>query len=101
MPKERHYYVYILSNEWKNVLYIGVTNDLVRRMYEHKTELVEGFSKKYKTKNLVYFEETTDVLSAIAREKELKGWRRAKKDILINMMNPTWKDLGKELGLTE
>lgn len=97
----RNYYVYILSNDWKNVIYIGVTNDLARRIYEHKQGMVEGFTKKYNIKNLVYFEQTEDVNSAISREKELKGWKRFKKNLLINSMNPTWKDLSSELGFVE
>ncbi len=96
----RTYYVYILSNEWKNVLYIGVTNDLARRFHEHRVGMVAGFTKTYQVKHLVYYEETSDVVSAIAREKELKGWKRFKKNMLINSMNPTWKDLGIELGFT-
>ena len=87
------YYVYILAN-WNNeVLYIGVTNDLERRLYEHKMKLVDGFAEKYNVNKLVYYEYTNDVEAAIAREKQLKGWRRAKKDALITGMNPTWKDL--------
>ena len=87
------YYVYILSN-WNNqVLYIGVTNNLERRLYEHKNKLIEGFTKKYNLNKLVYFEETTDVKSALEREKQLKGWKREKKNILINSLNPDWNDL--------
>ncbi len=96
---EKHYFVYLLSNDWKNVVYVGVTNNLARRVYEHRNGLVEGFTKKYRVKNLVYFEQTTDVLSAIAREKEIKGWKRFKKNILINTMNPAWRDLSPELGI--
>jgi len=88
----RQYYVYILSSRSK-VLYIGVTNDLIKRVWEHQQELVEGFSKKYKVKSLVYYEMTSDVESAIAREKQLKNWRREKKEYLITQMNPEWKDL--------
>ena len=87
------YYVYILAN-WNNeVLYIGVTNDLERRLYEHKMKLVDGFAEKYNVNKLVYYEYTNDVEAAIAREKQLKGWRRAKKDVLVARMNPEWKDL--------
>ena len=87
------YYVYILSN-WNNqVLYIGVTNNLERRLYEHKNKLTEGFTKKYNLNKLVYFEETTDVKAALEREKQLKGWKREKKNILINSLNPDWNDL--------
>ena len=82
------YYVYILTNKSDRVMYIGVTNDLVRRLYEHKQELVEGFTKRYHVHKLVYYEQTTDVRSAIEREKELKGWRRARKNALVESMNP-------------
>ena len=92
------YYVYILTN-WKgNVMYIGVTNDLERRLYEHKNELVEGFTKRYHVHKLVYYEETSDVKAAIEREKKLKNWARAKKDALVETMNPMWKDLSDEWG---
>ena len=92
------YYVYILTN-WKgNVMYIGVTNDLERRLYEHKHELVEGFTKQYHVHKLVYFEETSDVRAAIEREKQLKNWARAKKNALVETMNPMWKDLSEEWG---
>ena len=92
------YYVYILTN-WKgNVMYIGVTNDLERRLYEHKNELVEGFTKRYHVHKLVYYEETSDVKAAIEREKQLKNWARAKKDALVETMNPMWKDLSDEWG---
>jgi putative endonuclease len=74
-------------------MYLGVTNDLERRLYEHKNKLVEGFTEKYNVNKLVYFEETQDVTAAIAREKEIKKWRREKKDQLVNRMNPNWKDL--------
>ncbi|MDO8636502.1 MAG: GIY-YIG nuclease family protein [Dehalococcoidia bacterium] len=86
------YYVYIMSNV-SRTLYIGVTNDLERRVYEHKQKLTEGFTKKYNVTMLVYFEETNDVNAAIDREKELKGWRRKRKIALIESMNPEWKDL--------
>lgn len=93
----KNYYVYFLTN-WNNkVLYIGVTNDLERRLYEHKNKLVPGFTAKYNLNKLVYFEETQDVTAAIAREKEIKKWRREKKDRLVNQMNPDWRDLGSEL----
>ena len=87
------YCVYILSN-WNNqVIYIGVTNNLERRLYEHKNKLIDGFTKKYNIDKLVYFEETADVKSAIEREKQLKGWIRERKNSLINSVNPDWKDL--------
>ena len=87
------YFVYILSNWNDSVLYIGVTGNLPRRLYEHRNHLVEGFSSKYNTHKLVYFEETTDVYSAISREKQLKKWSRAKKNQLIEKVNPQWADL--------
>lgn len=87
------YFVYILSNNYNTVLYIGVTNNLERRIYEHKNELVDGFSKRYKTHKLVYFEQTSNVEEAICREKQLKGWTRKKKEALINSINPQWQDL--------
>ena len=79
-------------------MYIGVTNDLERRLYEHKNELVEGFTKRYHVHKLVYYEETSDVKAAIEREKQLKNWARAKKDALVETMNPMWKDLSDEWG---
>ena len=88
-----NYYVYILSNWDNKVLYIGVTNNLERRLYEHKNKLVEGFTAKYNADKLVYFDVTTDVSAAISREKQLKKWSRKKKEFLINMMNPLWNDL--------
>ena len=92
----KSYYVYILTN-WNNkVMYIGITNNLIRRVYEHKNKLVKGFTEKYNVNKLVYFEETRDVIAAITREKEIKKWRREKKDQLVNRMNPTWKDLKLE-----
>ena len=89
------YYVYILSNWDDSVLYIGVTNDLTRRLYEHRSHLVDGFTARYNVHKLVYFEYTNDVQSAIEREKQLKGWRRDKKNALISKSNPTWDDLSK------
>ena len=80
-------------SSFSGVLYIGVTNNLKRRVYEHKQELVEGFSKKYKCKKLVYFEEYKDINQANAREKQLKNWNRKKKDRLIIKLNPDFKDL--------
>ena len=89
------YFVYILANWNNSVLYIGVTNDLQRRVYEHRQELVEGFTKKYHVHKLVYYEHTGDVKAALAREKQLKGWRREKKEALVETMNPDWKDLSE------
>ena len=90
------YYVYILTNQYDNVMYIGVTNNLKRRLYEHKKELVEGFTKKYHVHKLVYFEQTPDVRAALEREKQLKGWTRAKKNALVETINPQWRDLSEE-----
>ena len=87
------YYVYILSNKTNSVVYVGITNDLQRRLYEHKNGLNKGFTKKYNVNKLVYFEETTSVLSAITREKQIKNLVRRKKDELINANNPEWEDL--------
>ena len=87
------YYVYILSNWNDSVLYIGVTGNLPRRLYEHRNGLVEGFTKQYNVHKLVYYEYTNDVYSAISREKQLKKWRREKKNQLIEAMNPQWRDL--------
>jgi putative endonuclease len=91
--KEKNYYVYILTSQRNGTLYIGVTNNLERRIYEHKRGLVEGFTKKYKINKLVYFEETGNINSAIAREKCLKKWNRKWKLRLIEKRNPNWKDL--------
>ena len=89
----KNYYVYLLTN-WNNkVIYLGVTNDLNRRIYEHKNKLISGFTEKYNLNKLVYFEETCDINAAINREKEIKKWRREKKDILVNQINPNWQDL--------
>ena len=94
--KQYTYFVYILSN-WNNkVLYVGMTNNLVRRIYEHKNNIVEGFSKKYNLYKLVYYESCSDINSVLQREKEIKGWRREKKIKLIESMNPEWKDLSEE-----
>jgi putative endonuclease len=91
----RHYYVYIMTNR-SRTLYTGVTNNLVRRVYEHQHKLVEGFTKKYNMTILVYYEETSDVRAALAREKQIKGWLRAKKVALVESMNPNWDDLSTE-----
>ena len=88
------YYVYILTNKNHNVLYIGVTSNLVKRVYEHKNHLdKDSFTSKYNVTKLVYFEETTDVKAAIEREKQMKGWPRNRKIGLIFEMNPNWMDL--------
>ena len=89
----KQYYVYVLTNKSNKVLYVGVTNNLKRRIFEHKNKLVEGFSKKYNLNKLVYYEVTNDVKSAIKREKQLKNWHREWKINLINQYNPSWEDL--------
>jgi putative endonuclease len=89
------YYIYIMTNRSKT-LYTGVTNDLKRRFYEHKHKLIPGFTQKYNITVLVYFEETHDVKSAIAREKQIKGWLRSMKIALIETMNPKWDDLSTD-----
>ncbi len=88
----KSYYVYIMTNRSKT-LYTGITNNLERRVYEHKQKLIPGFTSKYNITKLVYHEETNDVSVAIAREKQIKGWLRAKKIALIELENPEWKDL--------
>jgi putative endonuclease len=92
---QNNYYVYIMSSH-KKVLYIGVTNDLARRVSEHRLGIYEGFSKKYKCKKLVYYEWFSDIKAVIAREKVLKGWLRIKKINLIELNNINWKDLSEE-----
>lgn len=88
------YYVYILTNANKNLIYIGVTNNLIRRVYEHKHHLDKGsYIARYNIDQLVYFEETSDVEAAISREKQLKGWNRARKNRLVESKNPEWKDI--------
>jgi len=91
------YFVYILTNKYNKVLYVGVTNNLIRRVYEHKNKLIIGFTSKYNINKLVYYESFPSVFDAIKREKEIKGWKREKKFALINSFNPKWKDLYEEL----
>ena len=91
--KKIMYFVYILTNNNNKVLYVGITNDLVRRIYEHKQKIIDGFTKRYNVNKLVYFEQTSDVNSAISREKQLKSFSRDKKENLINHYNPQWNDL--------
>jgi putative endonuclease len=92
-------FVYILSNRRRGVLYVGVTNDLIRRLSEHKAKLVPGFTKTYGVVMLVYYEEYSSILEARAREAMLKRWRRAWKIELIDKFNPDWRDLADELAL--
>jgi len=89
------YFVYMLTNKSNKVLYIGVTNNLERRMYEHRNKMIDGFTKRYNLTKLGYFEETSDVRSAIQREKQLKNWHRDWKISLINRFNPNWNDLSE------
>ena len=96
----KEYYVYLVTNHNNKVMYVGMTNNLARRIYEHKNKLVDGFTKKYNISKLVYFEHTNDVLSAIAREKEIKKWRRDKKNKLVGATNPEWKDLSVDIDLS-
>ncbi len=90
------YYVYLISNWNNNILYIGITNNLERRLYEHKNKLIKGFTEKYNINKLVFFEQTNDIQSAITREKEIKKWRREKKNNLVESTNKTWEDLSKQ-----
>jgi putative endonuclease len=93
----RGYFVYIMANR-SRTLYIGVTNDLERRVVEHKARKTPGFTARYNVTRLVYFEDTNDVWSALEREKELKGWLRSKKVALIQETNPNWVDLSRDWG---
>lgn len=93
----KQFYVYIMTNKYNNVFYTGITNDLKRRIYEHKNRLVEGFTKKYNINKLLYYEVFDDAYNAISREKQIKGFSRTKKLNLINSMNKEWKDLYGEL----
>ena len=100
MPREHRYYVYLLTNWNDQVMYVGMTNDLVRRVHEHRTHAVKGFTEKYNVNRLVYFEETSDVYAAMTREKQIKKWRREKKNALVMQANPAWRDLADDLGLS-
>ena len=93
------YYVYILSSKRNGTLYIGVTNDLERRLYEHRNNLIEGFTNKYHVHHLVYFEDVNDIQSALQREKQLKRWTRKWKLELIEKFNPEWRDLADDFNL--
>ena len=97
--RQHRYFVYLLTNWNGRVMYVGMTNDLVRRVHEHKTQAVKGFTQQYNVNKLVYFEETSDVLAALSREKEIKKWRREKKNALVNAANPKWVDLSDTLNL--
>ena len=90
-------YVYVLASEKNGTLYTGVTSNLVKRVYEHKNDFVEGFTKRYGVHRLVYYEIVGDIMSAIKREKQIKGWRRVYKTNVINRFNPEWRDLYGEI----
>ena len=94
---DKNYYVYILASERNGTLYIGITSDLIKRIYEHKNNIIKGFTQKYNIHNLVYYEQTLDIISAIQREKNLKKWRRKWKLDLIEKINPSWQDLYNSL----
>jgi putative endonuclease len=94
---EKQYYVYIMTNKNTTVLYTGITNNLKRKVFEHKEKLIDGFSKKYNITKLVYYETLRDVSNAILREKQIKGGSRAKKIELINSINRVWKDLYEDI----
>ena len=96
MPFDKLYHVYILSNKANTVVYIGVTGDLMRRLWKHRNDVADEFTKRYHVHKLVYYESTTDAQTAIDREKQLKKWRRAKKNELIESVNPAWKDLAAD-----
>jgi len=93
----KQYFIYILASQRNGTLYIGVTSNLVKRVYEHKNDLVDGFTSKYKVHTLVYFEAANDVKAAISREKQLKWWKREWKINLIEENNPEWLDLYEDI----
>ncbi len=97
MTNTKTYYVYILASKRNGALYIGVTNDLERRLYEHKNNLIDGFTKRYRVHHLVYYESVNDVNAALKREKQLKRWSGKWKMELIEKVNPEWRDLTEEL----
>jgi putative endonuclease len=94
---KRQFYIYIMTNAGNKVLYTGITNDLMRRVYEHKAGIHKGFTQKYKVNKLVYYEATDNIESAISREKQIKGGSRSRKIELINSMNSKWEDLYDKL----
>jgi putative endonuclease len=93
---DKQYYIYIITNKSNRVLYTGVTNDLRKRVYEHKNKLIKGFTSRYNVDKLVFYDVCDDIESAILREKQIKGWLRRKKVALIESMNPEWRDLSLE-----
>jgi putative endonuclease len=94
-------YVYFLTNKYNSTLYLGVTSNIIRRIVEHKTKVNKGFSSRYNCEKLVYFESHNSMSDAIAREKQLKDWKREWKSKLIDKTNPTWRDLSDEIGVTQ
>ena len=92
----KQYFVYLMTNFERTVLYTGVSNSLERRVWQHKNDAFEGFTKKYKCANLVYLEEYSEIDQAIAREKQIKGWTRAKRNVLVSAANPGWRDLAAD-----
>ncbi|HEY0281922.1 MAG TPA: GIY-YIG nuclease family protein [Rhizomicrobium sp.] len=97
MSREYRYFVYMLASKRNGPLYTGVTSDLANRTWQHKSDLIEGFTKRYGVHRLVWFEEFGDIYEAIAREKQIKGWNRAWKIRLIEKQNPEWRDLYSEI----
>ena len=97
MPRDHNFWVYLVTNEHDNVLYVGMTNDLARRISEHRSGEIPSFAADYRCRKLVYYEHCTNVLDAIAREKQIKNWSRAKKVKLIATLNPRWIDLAPEI----
>jgi len=95
--KQHNYYIYILTNYNNKVMYVGMTNNLERRIYEHRKSLIEGFTKNYNLSKLVYYEHSFDVKAAIEREKQIKKWRRQKKSSLVENKNPEWRDLYEDI----
>jgi putative endonuclease len=95
--KNKHYFIYIMTNKYNTVLYTGVTSDLPKRVFEHKEKYVDGFTKRYNIVKLVYYEVFDDPANAIEREKKIKGGSRAKKIALVNSMNKDWLDLSEQL----
>jgi putative endonuclease len=97
VARDYHFWIYIMTNEHDTVLYIGMTNDLAKRVSEHRTGEIPGFTANYRCKKLIYYEHCTDVRDAIAREKQIKNWSRAKKVKLIVTLNPRWFDLAPDI----
>ena len=96
---DRQFYVYILTNKTKSVVYTGVTSDLIGRIYTHRNDLVAGFTRRYRVHSLVWYEHQGSAEGAITREKQIKNWNRAWKDELVTAMNPEWRDLYPEISI--